>query len=141
MLNRAKELAEKAHQGQRDKGGQPYILHPLRVMENCETTEEKIVALLHDTIEDTEMTLERLRAEGFSERVLEAIDCLTHRADEPYMAYIVRVCENRLAARVKLADLQDNMNLSRIPHPNVQDYSRLEKYRKAKACIEKALEG
>ena len=139
MLEKAAKLAEKAHQGQVDKGGQPYILHPGRVMEQCETETEKIVALLHDVMEDTPYTLEDLRQEGFSEEVLEALLCLTHREGEPYMAYIERVCENPLAARVKYADLQDNMDLRRIPEPTERDFARLEKYKGAKARIEKAL--
>lgn len=139
MLEKAAKLAEKAHQGQVDKGGQPYILHPGRVMEQCETETEKIVALLHDVMEDTPYTLEDLRQEGFSEEVLEALLCLTHREGEPYMAYIGRVCENPLAARVKYADLQDNMDLRRIPEPTERDFARLEKYKGAKARIEKAL--
>lgn len=139
MLEKAAKLAEKAHQGQVDKGGQPYILHPGRVMEQCETETEKIVALLHDVMEDTPYTLEDLRQEGFSEEVLEALLCLTHREGESYMAYIGRVCENPLAARVKYADLQDNMDLRRIPEPTERDFARLEKYKGAKARIEKAL--
>ena len=139
MLEKAAKLAEKAHQGQVDKGGQPYILHPGRVMEQCETETEKIVALLHDVMEDTPYTLEDLRQEGFSEEVLEALLCLTHREGESYMAYIGRVCENPLAARVKYADLQDNMDLCRIPEPTERDFARLEKYKGAKARIEKAL--
>lgn len=139
MLEKAAKLAEKAHQGQVDKGGQPYILHPGRVMEQCETETEKIVALLHDVMEDTPYTLEDLRQEGFSEEVLEALLCLTHREGESYMAYIGRVCENPLAARVKYADLQDNMDLRRIPEPTERDFARLEKYKGAKARIEKVL--
>ena len=139
MLEKAAKLAEKAHQGQVDKGGQPYILHPRRVMEQCETETEKIVAILHDVMEDTPYTLEDLRQEGFSEEVLEALLCLTHRGGESYMAYIGRVCENPLAARVKYADLQDNMDLRRIPEPTERDFARLEKYKGAKVRIEKAL--
>ena len=139
MLEKAAKLAEKAHQGQVDKGGQPYILHPGRVMEQCETDTDKIVALLHDVMEDTPYTLEDLRQEGFSEEVLEALLCLTHREGESYMAYIGRVCENPLAARVKYADLQDNMDLRRIPEPTERDFARLEKYKGAKARIEKVL--
>ncbi|WP_405725219.1 GTP pyrophosphokinase [Anaerotignum sp.] len=139
MLEKAAKLAEKAHQGQVDKGGQPYILHPGRVMEQCETETEKIVALLHDVMEDTPYTLEDLRQEGFSEEVLEALLCLTHRKGESYTAYIGRVCENPLAARVKYADLQDNMDLRRIPEPTERDFARLEKYKGAKLRIEKAL--
>lgn len=135
MLEKARKIAETAHAGQVDKGGQPYILHPLWVAERCETAEEKIVALLHDVIEDTDRTVEDLRQEGFSETVLQAVACLTHREGESYMDYVERVCRNPLAARVKLADLSDNMDLSRIPHPTEKDLARVEKYKKAKARI------
>lgn len=139
MLEKAVKLAEKAHAGQVDKGGQPYILHPKRVMERCRTEEERITAILHDVMEDTPYTLDDLRKEGFSEEILEALLCLTHRAEEAYMAYIARVCENPLAVRVKYADLEDNMDLRRIPEPTEQDFARLEKYKAAKARIEEAL--
>ena len=135
MLKKAEETARKAHRGQVDKGGQPYILHPLRVAAGCEGTEEKIVALLHDVIEDTALTEEDLRTAGFSERVLQAVACLTHREGESYGAYIERICQNPLAARVKLADLSDNMNLARIPHPTEKDIARREKYERAKTRI------
>lgn len=141
MLEKARVLAAKAHKGQVDKGGQPYILHPERVMQQCETMEEKIVAMLHDVIEDTEITAEELRKEGFSEAMIEAVSCLTHRDGEDYMDYVDRICENKLAAKVKLADLTDNMNISRIPHPTEKDFARVEKYQKAKERIEQALRG
>jgi len=141
MLEKAKEIAEKAHQGQADKGGHPYILHPVRVMERCETEEEKIIAILHDVLEDSDYALGDLRKEGFAEEILEALVCLTHQEGEDYMAYIERVCQNPMAARVKYADLQDNMDISRIPHPAEKDFARLEKYKKAKARIEEEIKG
>ena len=141
MLEKARKIAEKAHEGQMDKGGHPYILHPLRVMNRCETEMEKIAALLHDVLEDSDHTLEDLRREGFAEEILEALVCLTHLEGEDYMAYIERICQNPLAARVKHADLQDNMDISRIPQPTEKDFARLEKYKKAKARIEEAMKG
>ena len=141
MLKKAISLAEKAHQGQVDKGGHPYILHPKRVMEKCETTEEKIVAMLHDVMEDTDYTADDLRKEGFSEEIITALFCLTHQEGEGYMEYIERICENSLAVRVKYADLQDNMDLSRIPDPTEKDLARLEKYKLAKKRIEEAMKG
>ena len=141
MLKKAISLAEKAHQGQVDKGGHPYILHPKRVMEKCETTEEKIVAMLHDVMEDTDYTADDLRKEGFSEEIITALLYLTHREGEGYMEYIERICENPLAVRVKYADLQDNMDLSRIPDPTEKDLARLEKYKLAKKRIEEAMKG
>ena len=141
MLKKAISLAEKAHQGQVDKGGHPYIGHPKRVMGKCETTEEKIVAMLHDVMEDTDYTADDLRKEGFSEEIVTALHYLTHREGESYMEYIERICENSLAVRVKYADLQDNMDLSRIPDPTEKDLARLEKYKLAKKRIEKAMKG
>lgn len=139
MLERAVKLAEKAHQGQLDKGGKPYILHARRVMEKCETEKEKITAILHDVMEDTPYTLDDLRKEGFSEEILVALLCLTRREGEDYMRYIERVCKNPLAVRVKYADLEDNMDLRRIPEPTEQDFARQEKYKAAKMRIEKVL--
>ena len=141
MLKKAISLAEKAHQGQVDKGGHPYILHPKRVMEKCKTTEEKIAAILHDVLEDTDYTAEDLRKEGFSEEIITALLCLTHQEGEGYMEYIERICENPLAVRVKYADLQDNMDLNRIPEPTEKDLARLEKYKLAKVRIAEAMKG
>lgn len=139
MLEKAIRLAAKGHEGQMDKGGQPYILHPIRVMLQCETTEEKTVAMLHDLLEDTAMTERDLREAGFSEEVIEAVLLLTKEDGADYMAYIARVCENRLAARVKLADLTDNMDLNRLPGLTRRDFERLEKYILAKHRVEQAL--
>lgn len=130
-MEKALILAAKAHTGQVDKGGAPYILHPIRVMLACEGEKEKIVALLHDTLEDTALTAADLRREGFPEEIVQAVLCLTRRQDEDYMAYIARVCENPLAAEVKYADLQDNLDLSRIPNPTEKDFARIRKYEQA----------
>lgn len=138
-MEKALILAAKGHTGQVDKGGAPYILHPIRVMLACEGEKEKIVALLHDILEDTAYTEADLRNEGFSEKILQAVLCLTHRQGEGYMAYIARVCENPLAARVKLADLQDNLDLSRIPNPTEKDFARIRKYEQAIKEITKAV--
>lgn len=119
MLNKALDIAYKAHKGQVDKAGVPYILHPMRVALNCSTEEEKIVALLHDVVEDTPITLEELKAEGFSDGILAALKSLTKTKGEDYRNFIQRVVINPLAARVKIQDLKDNMDLSRLggkPH-------------------------
>lgn len=139
MLEKAIRLAAKGHEGQMDKGGQPYILHPIRVMLQCETIEEKTVAMLHDLLEDTFITAEDLRQESFPEEIIEAVLLLTREKDADYMAYIARICENRLAARVKLADLTDNMDLNRLPGLTRRDFERLEKYILAKHRVEQAL--
>ncbi len=131
MLNKAIQIATEAHKDQFDKAGKPYILHPLRVMLHCENEAEQICAILHDVVEDSDVTFDDLRSHGFSEEIISALDCLTKRDGESYNDFISRVLANELASRVKLADLRDNMDLTRIAHPNDQDFARIEKYRKA----------
>jgi (p)ppGpp synthase/HD superfamily hydrolase len=134
-LTRAIVLAAQHHDGQTDKGGHPYILHPLRLMLQASTDEERIVALLHDVVEDTALTLDDLRCEGFSKQIVEAIDRLTRRPGESYDQFIERIKGNDLARRVKILDLEDNSDLSRIPNPSEVDKRRLEKYRKALSVL------
>ncbi|BBH34409.1 metal-dependent phosphohydrolase [Pseudomonas sp. St290] len=114
-----------------DKGGSPYVLHPLKVMLRLAHDQERIVAVLHDVVEDTAVTLADLRNEGFSEAVVGAIDSLTKREGETYQAFIERAARDPIARRVKLADLAENSDLSRIGEPSQKDLDRLEKYRKA----------
>jgi (p)ppGpp synthase/HD superfamily hydrolase len=127
-LARAIALAAQAHQEQRDKAGAPYILHPLRMMFQMNTEVEKIVAVLHDVVEDTPWTPQQLREEGFSEEVLTALDGVTARAGESYEAFIERARSNPIARRVKLADLQDNMDTRRMTSLSDRDIERLRKY-------------
>lgn len=112
-IEKALQIAAKAHEGQKDKEGLPYILHPLRVMLKVEG-EARIMAVLHDVIEDTSVTADDLRRAGFSEKIVAAVLCVTHRKDEPYADYVVRCKNNKVARRVKLADLEDNSRLDRI---------------------------
>lgn len=128
LLHTAIEIAKNAHSGQKDKAGKPYIEHPLRVMNNLETTEEKIIGVLHDVIEDTSFTLDNLIAMGFPQAIVQAIDALTKRPQENYENYLARVKSNYLALKVKIADMQDNMNIQRIENPTEKDYQRLAKY-------------
>jgi len=134
-LERAIAIAAEAHAGQTDKGGAPYILHPLRVMLSLATQDERIAAVLHDVVEDSDWTFEALSAEGFGDAVVGALRCLTKQEGEPYEAFIARARANPIARRVKLADIADNSNLSRIPAPTAKDLARLEKYRKAAAAL------
>jgi GTP diphosphokinase / guanosine-3',5'-bis(diphosphate) 3'-diphosphatase len=113
-LERAIAIAAHAHAGQIDKAGQPYILHPLRVMLRLVTDEERIAAVLHDVVEDTSVTLDDLRAEGFSEPVLVAVEALTKRHGETRLQAAARAAAHPLARVVKLADNAENMDLSRI---------------------------
>jgi len=130
-LEQAIAIAAMAHEGQVDKAGAPYILHPLRVMLRLTTTEERIAAVLHDIVEDTNITLEMLLSEGFSEAVVRAVDALTKRPDESYEAFIERAALDPIGRRVKLADLAENSDLSRITSPTQKDIDRVEKYRRA----------
>ncbi len=124
-------LAVRAHDGQYDKGGSPYILHPLAVMNLLSNENERILALLHDTVEDTDVTNEEVR-EGFGDVIADALDCLTHRKNETYEEYIDRVASNPLSVDVKLADLRHNMDLSRIPDPTEKDWERIRKYKRVR---------
>ncbi len=140
MLEKAILIATSAHQGQIDKAGKPYILHPLRLMFSRINEIERICAVLHDVIEDTDITLDYLRNEGFSEEILSVLDALTRRSNESYDEFISRIINNKIACYVKLADLCDNMDLSRITNPTEKDCQRIEKYRRAADRILDALE-
>ncbi|SPE51583.1 Metal dependent phosphohydrolase, HD region [Verrucomicrobia bacterium] len=131
LLEEAIEIAVEAHRGQLDRAGQPYILHPLRVMCRMQTPAEKMVAILHDVVEDTDWTLDALRKRGFPEEIVQAVDCLTKREGEPYQALIDRAKQNPLARRVKLGDLEDNMDVRRNANLTEKDLERLNKYRNA----------
>lgn len=131
-LERAIQIATEAHKGQLDKAGRDYIGHPLRVMEMGKTEDEKIVGVLHDVIEDTDWTFEKLEAEGFSREVIEALKCVTKLSEnESYDDFIERVKKNPLAVAVKINDLTDNMDIRRLPYLSDKDVKRLKKYLKA----------
>ena len=131
-LQRAIEIATEAHQGQLDKAGRDYIGHPLRVMEMGKTENEKIVGVLHDVIEDSDWTFEKLAEEGFSDEVIAALKCVTKTSEnENYDDFIDRVKKNPLAAAVKVNDLTDNMDIRRLPYLSDKDVKRLKKYLKA----------
>jgi len=139
MLNKAIEIATKAHAGQVDKSGNPYILHPLRVMLACESEIERICAVLHDVIEDTPITLEDIKKQGFSDEIIDVLDCLTRRGGESYDNFIDRILLNDTACHVKLADLCDNMDLTRISNPTAKDEERIKKYNEAAYKISESL--
>ena len=131
-LERAIEIATQAHQGQFDKAGRDYIGHPLRVMEMGKTEDEKIVGVLHDVIEDTDWTFEKLSEEGFSQEIISALRCVTKLSEnENYDDFIDRVKKNPLAVAVKINDLTDNMDIRRLPYLSDKDVKRLKKYLKA----------
>ena len=134
-LERAIELAAKAHAGQIDKAGQPYILHPIRVMLRVSDAEARIAAILHDVVEDSEITLQDLRNEGFSESVVEAVAALTKLEGESRVDAASRAAANAIAREVKLADNAENMDLSRIENPTEKDYARVKEYEKVREIL------
>lgn len=144
LLARAVAIAAEAHAGQLDKAGQPYILHPLRVMLRVTGADAQMAAALHDVVEDGPgMTLDRLRAEGFPARVVEAVEALTKRpeemgSDEGYFAFVRRASAHPVARAVKRADLEDNLDLTRLQAPTSRDVARMERYRRALAMLEES---
>ena len=124
----ALELAVEKHKNQTDKAGNPYILHPLHVMENVNSKEGKIVAILHDIIEDTDITENYLLKIGLSKRIVDAVVALTRSEDMDYQEYIKNLSSNPLAKEVKLADLEHNMDLKRLPTLEEKDLERNRKY-------------
>lgn len=131
LYNLAFVIASQAHKGQRDKAGLDYILHPVRVSNHCTSPLTKIVALLHDTIEDTNVTPDYLRQQGFPEVIVEAVLTLTHSKEQPYEEYVKHLAPNPICREVKLADLEDNMDVRRLPQLTDTDVARLRKYLRA----------
>lgn len=131
LLEKAIIIAVVCHKGQTDIAGQPYIFHPLRVMLKMKTEKEKIVAVLHDTIEDTHLTLNELRERGFDEEIIEGLNSVTKQECESYIDFVKRAKQNVIGRNVKIADIEDNSDLSRIPNPTDKDYKRQEKYKNA----------
>ena len=136
-LERAIQIAAEGHAGQRDKGGAPYILHPLRMMLSLEDETARIVALHHDVVEDLDgWSFERLRQEGFTDSVVAALDAVTKRDGESYDDFARRAGRDPVGRRVKLADLRDNSDLTRIAAPTPADHERLARDGRAIAFLE-----
>ncbi len=132
LLEQALDLAARCHRGQRDKGGFPYLLHVVEVVRGCRgNPEAMVVAALHDCVEDGGMSLEALAREGFPAWVLAAVDALTRREGEAWEVYLERVKEDRLARRVKRADLESNLDVRRLAEVDARSAMRLERYRRA----------
>lgn len=129
-IKKAINIAYNAHMGQNDKFGIPYIFHPVHLAELMETEDECIVAILHDVVEDTDITFEQLEKE-FSHRVIEALKLLTHDKKEPYEEYIINLKDDYIAKKVKLADLKHNSDITRLNHLTPKDIIRNKKYEKA----------
>lgn len=131
LVKKAYEIARNAHFGQKDKAGVDYIKHPETVANLVQTDEHKIVAYLHDVVEDTALTLDDLMRHGFPNRIISAVDTLTKKNGQSYQSYLELVKRNDLAKVVKLADLQHNSDLSRLKTVEPKDVERQEKYRRA----------
>ncbi len=131
LFEKAIMIATKAHEGQKDKAGAPYLLHILRVMMSVERMDEKIVALLHDVVEDSEVSVEELAYERFPKKILKAVELLTKTEKKTYEDYIQEIKNNDLARAVKLADLKDNMNITRLKKVTESDKLRIKKYKAA----------
>ena len=129
-IEAAKSLATKAHEGQTDKAGLPYITHPERVASRLSTSEAQVVGWLHDTVEDTPLTLSDI-SKKFGPETAAAVDAISRRDGEKWSDYIDRVAANPMARQVKISDLVDNSNLTRIPHVTLKDVKRQAKYNKA----------
>jgi len=127
-LNDAIILAAQVHKKQKDKGGGNYILHPLRLMLRCDNEAEMTTAVLHDVVEDGEVTLEQLRRMGFPEEVISAVGLLTFDKKEDYSKYIDRLSRNPLARKIKILDLEDNLNISRMKKFNFPAMIRTKLY-------------
>ena len=129
------KLCFRAHKEQTDKSGIPYVFHPIHLAEQMGDEDTAVVALLHDVVEDTDYTLEDLRAMGFAPEVLEALSLLTHEETVPYMDYIAAIKQNPIARAVKLADLAHNSDLTRLDTVDAKALARVEKYRQAIALL------
>ena len=136
VFERALVLASIYHAGAIDKGGNHYILHPMAVALSLDTDEERITAILHDIVEDTVITFKNLAELGFSDKVVKAIESVTRRENESYMDFIRRCKCNEIGRKVKLKDIENNLDISRIPNPTEKDLDRLNKYKKAKKILE-----
>ena len=128
LREKAMQIAIKVHNGQVDKGGNDYINHPIRVSENCSLDEEKIVALLHDTIEDGDITADYLIMQGFPHDIVDAVLSVSRNKDEGYFDFILRCKANPIGRRVKISDLKDNMDITRLNELTEKDINRLKKY-------------
>jgi (p)ppGpp synthase/HD superfamily hydrolase len=129
-LETAVQMALDSHEGQTDKSGETYILHPLRLMQKVETREEKIVALLHDVVEDSDRTFEDLEEE-FSEEIISAVKCMTKKDGESYSEFIQKAKQNNIAREVKRADIRDNLNIERLDELEDADLQRIKKYHRS----------
>jgi len=130
-VKKALTLSFEAHKDQKDKSGIPYVYHPFHLAEQMDTEEEVIVALLHDVVEDTDYTLEDIKAQGFGDEIIEALRLMTHDKSVPYLKYVEKIKTNPIATAVKIADLKHNSDLTRLDDVTGKDIERVQKYSKA----------
>ena len=136
MIEKALEIILKYHKGQTDRAGLPYVLHPIQVMTFVDTETEKVVALLHDVVEDTDMTLDHVK-EIFGDTVAEAVGLLTHKKGDSYTVYVEKLAHHPIARKVKMADLRDNLDVTRLEEVSGKDARRMCKYLRALRYLEK----
>ena len=141
LTKKALKISFRAHKDQTDKSGLPYVFHPFHLAEQMDEEYAVCVALLHDVVEDTDLTPDDLRAEGFPEEVVRAVARMTHPDGVPYLEYVETLKEDPLARKVKLADLRHNSDLSRLDRVTEKDLQRVEKYRKAMEILGNATDG
>ena len=141
LTKKALLIAYNAHMGQYDRSGLPYIFHPYHLAEMMEDEYSVCAALLHDTVEDTDMTIEDIRNEGFPEEVVHALELLTHKDGVDYFDYVRAIRSDPLAVRVKLADLSHNSDLSRLDNVSERDRERIKKYEQARRILLEDIEG
>lgn len=135
MTKKAMKLCFSAHRDQVDKSGLPYVFHPFHLAEQMEDEDTTIVALLHDVVEDTEITFADLAQMGFSQQVIGAIQAMTHAEGVPYLEYVDQIKDNPIARRVKLADLRHNSDLSQLDQVDEKALERVKKYQAAIALL------
>jgi (p)ppGpp synthase/HD superfamily hydrolase len=138
LIDKSLAIALRAHTGVLDKAGHAYILHPLRIMAKMTIDHEMSAALLHDVLEDSDITASELLAEGIPSIVVEAVLCLTKKADENYQDFVLRAKHNAIARKVKIADIEDNINVLRLPSLTEKDLARIAKYHAAWQVLNEA---
>ena len=136
LTKKALKLCFEAHKEQVDKSGMPYVFHPFHLAEQMTDETTTVVALLHDVVEDTELTFEDIEKQGFGEEIISALKLLTHNDDTPYMDYVTKIKNNKIAIVVKLADLKHNSDLTRLDIVDEKALKRKEKYEKAIKLLE-----
>ena len=130
LIKKAMDIAYKAHLGQVDKAGAPYIYHPMHIAERVDTEYEICVALLHDVIEDSDITLDYLFNKGFPHEIIEAVDLLTRKEKMTYREFILKIKTNAIARKIKIEDIKHNLDLNRLPKITDKDVDRAKYYKK-----------